>query len=117
MADERRFGGGETAEDHMIHHCRDISQVKARLEEVYETLNKLAVQEQKIQTLYECINSLHKAHATIEDRVNRLQQDHDRCQIGSVSTDLSWIKWFVMGNTIALLGTVMTILAHYIKTP
>jgi outer membrane murein-binding lipoprotein Lpp len=101
--------------DHTVRHCTDIKEVKAKVEEISDTLNKLAVQEQKLATLFESVNALRKQLDAANERLSRLQQEHDRCQIGAVATDMVWVKWFVMGNTIATLGMVMGMLAHYIK--
>ena len=105
----------EAEGDHIVRHCSDIKEVKAKVEEISDTLNKLAVQEQKLVTLFESVNALRKQLDAANERISRLQQDHDRCQIRTVATDMAWVKWFVMGNTIATLGMVMGMLAHYLK--
>ena len=106
---------GNENEDHTVIHCRDISDVKAKLDEMSETLNTLAVQEQKISNLFESINNIRRDLTSTTDRVAKLQTDHDRCHISTVSADMAWVKWFVMGNTMTNLALVLGLVTHYIK--
>lgn len=105
----------ERDEDHTVIHCRDISEVKVKLDEMSETLNTLAVQEQKISNLFESINNLRRDLTSATDRVAKLQTDHDRCQISTVAADMAWVKWFVMGNTMTNLALVLGLVTHYLK--
>jgi hypothetical protein len=107
--------GGEVEEDHTVIHCQDIREVKAKLDDVAETLNSLAVQEQKIATILESILSIRKEQADTNARLTKLQSDHDRCQISAAIADISWLKWFVMGNTIALLGMVIGLITKLLQ--
>jgi hypothetical protein len=110
-------GDPERESDHNLHQCRDIVAVKARLEDISETLNALAVQEQKILTLHAALENSRAEMQRMQGRFDSLQTSHDRCTIGAVSADLAWIKWFVMGNTMALLGMVVTLIAKLLQHP
>jgi hypothetical protein len=93
----------------------DIKEIRSELRAISETLQQLAVQEQKITTLFEAHAAVRNEMSTLTSKVAQLQQDHDRCQIGAVVTDVAWVKWFVMGNTVANLALLLGIVAHYIK--
>lgn len=49
----------------------------------------------------------------VKSKLSDLKQSHDRCSIESVKTEISWLKWFVMGNSVAILGAIAkSILTH-----
>lgn len=110
-----RMGGGGLAMHEIAQLKEDIQEIKVDLRGISETLQALAVQEQRINALAEGVVQVRGDITSLYSWITKLQQDHDRCAIGTVSAHLGWIKWFVMGNTMANLAMLIGLVAHFLK--
>jgi phage shock protein A len=90
----------------------DIAILATKMDHLQEQVQKLAQVITRMAVQEEKINSLTK-------KVEEVRAEHEKCrsecQIHKVTTNIEWIKWFVMGNSATVFGMVIGLVAHYIK--
>lgn len=85
----------------------DIRDMRDEIKMICQAIQKIAVQEERITALTVSLNATKTDITSIYAWITQLQKDHDQCQIGSVMTEIRWLKWFVMLNTGIIVAAII----------
>lgn len=88
----------------------DITEIKAEIKAIAKTLQRLAVQEERLQSVRKDLDGVIENICDIYTKINVLRSDHDTCSIGKINTDMVWIKWLTTLILAAIVGLTFSIL-------
>lgn len=93
----------------------DIADIKAELRLMSRTLQQIAVQEEKIQSIRRCQEETQETVKDIYSRINALQGEHNSCSVGKIAKDMEWVKWIIMVLAISMVGMLFSQFGQILK--
>lgn len=94
---------------------KDIMDIKADLRLMSRTLQQIAVQEEKIQTIRKMQDENQETVKDIYSKINSIQNEHAHCSIGKIAKDMEWVKWIIMILTVSIVGMLFSQFGQIMK--
>lgn len=94
---------------------KDIMDIKSDLRLMSRTLQQIAVQEEKIQTIRKMQEENQDTVKDIYSRINSIQNEHAHCSIGKISKDMEWVKWIIMVLAVSMIGMLFSQFGQIMK--
>jgi lipopolysaccharide biosynthesis protein len=90
----------------------DIREIRDEIKMICQTVQRVAVQDEKIATAIFRMDTFETRLTDITNRHNLLRQSHDSCDVGAILTEVRWMKWIVMA-TPAFYTFIFGTLVHF----
>lgn len=114
---ERRTNPGRRATDvaEAENLKSDIYEIKQELRMMSKTLQQIAVQEERIRNIQRNTDEFSDICKDLYLRLNTVEGNHNKCHIGRVSTEVAWIKWFVVTIMVLMFGMLFSMFGHILN--
>lgn len=112
--DRRETTGRRTDDVDLKAVQEDIRDMRDEIRMICQAIQKIAVQEEKIASTVSRLDALDARVTSLTEMHFQLRQSHDSCNIGSLLTEIRWMKWFIM-STPALYTVILGVMWQLIK--
>ena len=113
--DERRQNTRRASDMDLTRLHADMQAMRMEIQAISKSLQKLAVQDERMSSIIVSMAEMKKELIAMDMKQDKLRQEHDKCPVGELKNDVSWLKWFVMGIAMAMFALVIGVIVHFVR--